>query len=159
MNYTTLAKLQAYLNITDTNDAKREGIITTLSSILSTELGDDLSEKTQTRRYDGYDTYRVVMESIVNTVTKIEYTRDNGYSRTEATLDYIDGYMVYSQDKLPKGTKNVRITYTKGYATVPADLEAFFLQYVATYVKSLPENENNKEIKNKRLDGLSITYF
>jgi hypothetical protein len=47
------------------------------SEMLSTELGDDISEKTQTRRYDSYGTKKIVLENEIKEVDDVEYTLNN----------------------------------------------------------------------------------
>lgn len=160
MQYTTLERLKEFLGIEDTSqDAVLSKLIARWSDMLTTELWDDLSLKTQTRRYDSFGTNRIVLEHVVNSIWKVEYTKNNWYSRTEVPLDFIDWYIVYLKNKIPKWNKNVRVTFTKWYDTVPQDIEAFFLKYVSKMRYEAQPNSDNKEIKTKKLDWLSITYF
>lgn len=160
MQYTTLENLKDYLWITcDDQDADLQSLIRRWSDMLSTELWDDLWLKTVTRRYDGYWSNRVVLESIINTVSLVEYTTNNWYSRNPVEVDFVEWYVIYTRSSLPKGFKNVRVTYQKWYAKVPGDIETFFLKYVS-FMKSEKEvNSKSKEIKTKKFEDLSITYF
>lgn len=162
MEYTTLDDLKAFLKI-DTNDTTQdeylEQVITSASRVLATELWDDLSLGTHTRRYDSYGTGKIVMEQTVNSVSLVEQTPDAWYTRLPVSVDFVDGYIVYLRETVPAWYKRMRVTYSKWYATVPADLEQFFLKYVSKIITDQLANSDSKEIKTKKLDGLSITYF
>lgn len=160
MEYTTLDALKAFLKIEDNaQDEYLEQVITSASRVLATELWDDLSLKTQTRRYDAYGTAKIVLEQVVNSVSLVEHTTDNGYSWSPVAVDFVDWYIVYLRQTIPSWYKCLRVTYSKWYATVPADLEQFFLKYVNKIITDQLANSDSKEIKTKKLDGLSITYF
>lgn len=160
MQYTTLETLKNHLWIITTDeDATLTTLITKWSDMLSTELWDDLWTKTITSRYDGTWSNRIVLETVINSISLIQHTTDQGYSRTGIDLDFIDWYVVYTKQMLPKGTKNIKIIYSKWYEVVPSDLESFFLKYVSRMRQEQITNSKDKEIKMKKLDWLSITYF
>lgn len=160
MQYTTLENLKSYIGTScKDEDSILLKLIIIWSDMLSTELWDDLWLKTLTKRYDWYGTNRVVLESLVNNVSLIEFTNNNWYTWSPLVLDFIDGYVVYAKWIMPTWYKNIRITFQKWYEKVPGDLEGFFLKYVTKMRDDRITNNKNKKIKSKKIDDLSTTYF
>ena len=160
MQYTKLENLKSFLWITDSKrDQELKDRIEVMSEMLTVELGGSIEAWTFTRRYDGFGTPRITMESPVTSVSKIEVTKNNGYDWQEVELNFIDGYIVRAKDDLPRGNKCVRVTYTKGYDTVPSDLEQFFLNYVKTAIDSEASEHDEKDIKSEKIDGMTMVYF
>lgn len=162
MEYTTLSNLKTYLGITgNSQDGALSSLITLCSEMLSLELGDDLGQKTVTRRINGSGTYRVVLENNVSAVSSIQYTCDNWYSRTSLTVESLEWPILYTVEEIPRGERNIKVVYTKGYASVPKPLEEFFLKYVQLQ-KELREqltDEKKYTAKTKQVDGMSVEYF
>ena len=160
MQYTTLSTLKDFLWVTDNSrDTELTNRITIMSDILSMELWQDLTKWTVTKRYDGFGSNKIVLETVVNEVQKIEYTTNNGYNRNEAEYSHHDWYIVYTRSPLPRGSQCVKVTFEKWYDVVPPDLEQFFLRYVKVATEQEQSSQAEKDIKTKKLDGLSITYF
>lgn len=166
LKYTSLATLKAFLWITGTDqDVELQALIDTGTDLLDLDLGENLGEATKTRRIDGTGTNRFVLERIPSDVDSVSITYDNGYSWSPVTLapDPIEDYTVYTASILPKGTRNVKVTYTVGYTSVPSDLEDFFLHYVQT-LKTTREaiaagRDPFQKVKSKKIEGLQVTYF
>lgn len=161
MEYTTLATLKQYLGISNnTYDVILADLIKRGSDMLSTELWDDIGKKTVTRRHDSYGSNRVILEYAPNEVINVEHTNNNWYNRTPVEIDYVDWYTIYLKKSYCKGSKVFKVTYTKWYDTVPQDIETFFLKYVSILWSSYNLNKKQaKEVKSKKIDILTVTYF
>lgn len=162
MEYTTLSNLKTYLGISgDAQNAALTSLITLCSEMLSLELGDDLGQKTVTRRVNWTGTYRIVLENNVSAVTSVHYTTDNGDNRTALTVDALEWAIVYTKEEIPRGERNIKVVYTKGYATVPKPLEEFFLKYVQLQKELREQITDDKKYtaKVKQIDGMSVEYF
>lgn len=115
----------------------------------------NIARVTKTRRVDGPGTNKIVMENILQWVTSV-VDRKSGRS---LEIDFYEGYVIYMVDEVDRGIKNLEVTYAIWYETVPADFEAYFLEYCKIlYQKSLILDPN-KVVQNKKIDDLSVTYF
>lgn len=160
MDYTTVANLKSYLGITDTSrDAELTALIATAKSLVNIELGYDLTlNAAVVIRVNWMGKNRVVLPQKVNSVSKVE-VRDTGSNTwRELTVDFLDGIVLYLLEDIANGVQNVRITCSRGYAEVPADFERGFISYCAQLLQKQAQDTEG-QIQNKKLDGLSITYF
>lgn len=147
MEYTTLARLKTFLSITDTTqDTALTTLITQATALVDIELGDNLGTATVTRKMDGNETNRLIMENTVNTVTSVSDVSTG----TVYTVDYIEGSIVYLERETAKGRKNIQITYSKGYATVPGDMERFFWQYCKELL-TIADSGDTETVKSQSL--------
>lgn len=156
MNYTTLSNLKEHLGITDNGqNEKLTWLIEIATELIDTELGENLETRTKTRRIDGSGTCRIIME---NTVNSIIYVKD---FRTWSpyTLDFIDWATVYLTSSVERGQKNIEISYTMWYATVPEDFERYFIEYCKELLNEEEKQWDTEVVKTKKLGDLSITYF
>lgn len=162
MQYTTLSNLKKHLWVTwTTRDIELTALIVKSSNMLEFELWQSLDVETVTRRVNGRWTDRVFVESTVNSVSSVSYTTDNGYSWSTIEVDYSDWYTVYLRSKAPKGTRNVKVVYARGYASVPADLEQFFLKYCESLLwdSQATEDDKQRKVSSKKVGNyLSVTY-
>jgi hypothetical protein len=76
---------------------------------------------------DGYGKPKLVMENRVVSVESVSYCIRQ--TRYPVTVSHINGVVIYLEEPLPVGEQNIQITYTKGYETVPEDVQLFFLMY------------------------------
>lgn len=160
MLYTSIENLKSYLGITDTSrDDELTALIETATEMVDIELGYNLGkEDAIVIRVNGMGTKRVVLPQKVNSVSKVE-VKDTGNSTwREIDQDFIDGIVLYLIEEVAKGVKNVAVTCSRGYDAVPADFERWFLSYCAILIQK-QEQDTEWQIQNKKLDGLSITYF
>lgn len=158
LKYTTLDALKAYIGNTSLTDDQLNTLITRASKLLDTELGDNIWLQTITKRMDGYWKPKLVMENRVVSVASVSYcVRQSWFT---VTVSHINGVIVYLEEELPVGEQNVQITYTKGYETVPEDVQIFFHMYSMKLLSldSYMLWNSNGEVVNKRIQGLSITY-
>lgn len=161
--YVTASELKTFLGITwDDKDTLLWEVIQNGTDLVNIELWDSLLEQTRTRRVDGIGGSVILMENIVNEVTEIKHKIGTD-SRQPLTVDFIDKNRIHLTNKVPNGISNVSVTYKKWYATIPSDFKKFFLFYCKILMDNeeaqSPTNQNSKEIKQKSLESLSITYF
>lgn len=156
MEYTTLSALKWFLGITGASeDASLAELITEATALVDIELGDNLAQVTKTRRIDGSGEPRIIMENTVNSVTSVI----NAVTWYEYSSDFIEGKSVYFAESIPKWRKNIAITYSKGYATVPRDMERYFLHYCRE-LYTMASSSELEQVKTQSLGGgLSLTYF
>lgn len=162
MEYTTLDSLKEFLDIsTDHLDDNLSALITRATKLLDLQFGDNLWVQSKTRYIDGNGTNRLIMENTINSVTSIEMRSGTGWS--PLAVDFIDGALVYLTSDAPKGQANIKITYTKWYEEIPADLQAFFNVYCSKLItieenKPLKKYGHNGQYTSKKINGLSVTY-
>lgn len=158
LKYTTLDALKAYIGNTSLTDDQLNTLITRASKLLDSELGDNIWLQTITKRMDGYGKPKLVMENRVVSVTSVSYCIRQSWF--PVSVSHINGVVVYLEEVLPVGEQNIQITYTKGYETVPEDLQIFFHMYSMKLLSldSYMLWNSNGEVVNKSIQGLSITY-
>lgn len=158
LKYTTLDALKAYLPNTSLTDDQLDTLITRASKLLDSELGDNIWLQTITKRMDGYGKPKLVMENRVVSVESVSYCIRQ--TRYPVTVSHINGVVVYLEEPLPVGEQNIQITYTKGYETVPEDVQLFFHMYSVKLfsLDSYMTWDSNGEVVNKKIQNLSITY-
>lgn len=159
--YVTVAKLKTHLGITGTDqDTYLQNMINRATAVIDIELWAPLHERTLTYRVDWMWGRRIVLKHNPKAIQLVE-VRQHDNTRKEIEYDFVDWFVVYLIDKVDRGTKNVRVTYDVWYADgeIPLDFEQFFLRYVSEMIQTNLPNSEDKEIKTKKLDGLSITYF
>lgn len=158
MEYTTLSDFKTYFPNSGMTDEQISAFITRASKLLDAELGDNIWEQTITKRMDGYGKPKLILENRVTAVSLVRYKIRSYW--TEVDVDYFDGAIVYLEQELPAGDNNVEITYTKGYTTLPTDIQDFFHLYCARLMQldGFVAWAQPGEIKSKRINGLGITY-
>ena len=156
MLYTTLTSLQAYLGANDISQSSEiESLLSSATAMLDTELGQNIWQITRTRRIDGSGTCRLIMErSDITAVSSVTDVRTG----SSYIVDTIERSVVYLTRQTDKWHKNIEITYTAGYTTVPLDLERYFLEYCKA-LYTIAHATDTKFTKTKKLGDLSITYF
>jgi hypothetical protein len=99
------------------------------------------------------------LENEIKEVDDVEYTLNNWYSRESVEVDYVDWFVIYTKTIIPRGYKNIKVTFKKWFATVPKDIETFFMKYVWKLIEQQKPATSNQEIKSKKIDGLSVSFF
>lgn len=158
MEYTTLSAFKIYFPNSGMTDPEISAFITRATSLLDAELGDNIWQVTRTKRMDGYGKPKLIMENRVTAVTSVRYKSRSAWFSVD--VDYLDGVMVYLEKSLPIWDNNVEITYTKGYATLPSDIQDFFHLYCGRLLNldGFVWGTKPWEIKTKKINGLSVTY-
>jgi len=156
MLYTDIETLKTHLGIECSyDDENLKALIETATELIDTDLWENIWIRTKTRRIDGTGNIRIIMENRVNTVISVKDTR-TGYAYT---VDFIDWYMIYLTTELERGMKNIEVSYTMGYNTVPKDFERYFLEYCKELYQRDKIKNDTDVVKTKKLGDLSVTFF
>jgi len=162
MNYTTLGSLKDKLWITDTcSDSKLLLIIEKATKLIDSKIWYNLEKKEVLKRIDGTWTNKLFLDHKPNEIIYIK----NKNSTYFYTLDYIDNYIVYVEEKSQKWSKNIEISYSIWFDIVPSDIENICMELAVALSLDLwikwtnSEKFESKNIKNQKLWSLSVTYF
>ena len=133
-------------------DLRIEALIPSVSQLIKTYCGNSIVDYYSTNKTEviniNWDTHIVQLtESPVNTIVSVEERdsyQDNYVTLTEASYEY---YFDSSTDTVmrttggrnyrnwAKGPGAVRVVYTAGYETVPADLQLAVIDMITYYMK------------------------
>jgi len=162
MNYTTLSSLKDKLWITDnSSDSKLLLIIEQATNMIDFKIWYNLWKKDIIKRIDGTWTYKLYIDHKANSIEYIKLKNEEKYY----TLDYLDNYIVYLEEKTPKWKKNIEIKYNIWFDTPPSDIANISLDLCINLSLDLwisganSENLEDKNIKTQKLGSLSVTYF
>lgn len=158
MAWTTLVKVKEYLGITDTaSDTLLTDLLARLQVAAETYLDRKIEQATYTEQYDGDETDRLItLQWPIISVTSVHDDQDRAFGAATliATADYVlykdrgiirlDG-LVFSS-----GIQNIKVVYTAGYATVPADLAQALIELIA---------DRFRQKENQGLESLSIGAY
>lgn len=126
----SLAEAKAHLNITaSTYDTELTAFIDRAESALAGRLGGPISTASGTETYDGGGT--VVQLRRVPVVSVAAVTQD-AVAITDYALDPSAGLLYRDEDgaSWEYGVRNISVTYTAGYSTVPDALKQALLELV-----------------------------
>jgi len=85
---------------------------------------------------DGFRKFIVLSKKPVITVSKLEFKKDDGTWDLKASSDYkVNGDQVTYRTVLPRGWRNIRVTYDWGFAAVPADVSYCAAELVARFLQ------------------------
>lgn len=126
---TTLASLKTYLGITDAgSDAVLTKLIAAASAAIEQAIGYPLSSETRTERLDGNGAD--IVHPMVRPITAVASVAVDGRSFSPAASSQGQGFgfdyravWLWGGERFNLGRRNVEITYTAGYPTIPADIE------------------------------------
>ena len=125
MNLATVDDVKAYLRLTGNDqDTVIEGLIHEASEVIENSCGREFKQKERTEYYDGRGSaWLVVNERPVSSIMEV-YDQDSVI--TFGPLNYTfypdDGIIRLLVGRFQPGSRNVRVRYTAGYATIPPDL-------------------------------------
>lgn len=158
---TTLASVKTYGGITDTTkDALLSALITAASAAVEQYIGRIIQQQSYTALMDGNGAALLPLPQYpISAVSVVEI---NGVA-VGANSTWGDGGFAHDGDRslyfpgegrvFPVGKRNVKVTYTAGYASVPADLA----QAVNELVLSDMKNRDHIGWQSKSLAGETIT--
>lgn len=164
MALTTLQRVKDWLGITDTkNDTVLQQLIDSCSgfieqylnrTILSTEytdLIDGTGSRTQTlRNYPITAVSMLMMNNVAQSILPISNFNTTGVK--------FEGRQLIGQNVVfPCGKRNIYITYTAGYETVPPAIEQACVEMISMKFKN--ERGDRFGVSSKSLAGESITFF
>jgi len=162
MNYTTLSSLKDKLWITDnSSDSKLLLIIEQATNMIDSKIWYNLWKQDIVARIDGTWSNRIYLDHKANGIEYIKL-KNESYNYT---LDYIDNYIVYLEEKTRKWKKNIEIKYNIWFDSVPSDIEKMSLDLCINLSLDLWISRENSEsleaknIKTQKLGSLSVTYF
>ena len=162
MNYTTLSSLKDKLWITDnSSDSKLLLIIEQATNMIDSKIWYNLWKQDIIARVDGTWSNKIYLDHKANNIEYIKL-KNESYNYT---VDYIDNYIVYLEEKTRKWKKNIEIKYNIWFDTVPSDIEKMSLDLCINLSLDLwisganSENLEDKNIKTQKLGSLSVTYF
>ena len=161
-NLTTLASLKTYLKITHSNDdTTLEDLINEASDIIEQYCDRAFKAATVTEYVNGVTTGKIIPRLYpINSITSIAYASgdlDNPtWNLLESETDYIlDQYSgIVNVGGMFAGTRNYRIIYNGGYATLPDDVvRACKIIAAAEYNRSSSDGA-----KSENIVGSSISW-
>ncbi len=162
MNYTTLSSLKDKLWITDnSSDSKLLLIIEQATNMIDSKIWYNLWKQDIIARVDGTWSNKIYLDHKANNIEYIKL-KNESYNYT---VDYIDNYILYLEEKTRKWKKNIEIKYNIWFDTVPSDIEKMSLDLCINLSIDLwisgdnSESLENKNIKTQKLGSLSVTYF
>jgi uncharacterized phiE125 gp8 family phage protein len=166
---TTLDNVKQYLEITSTNsDALLSRMITAASAFITSWLSRNFIQATYTETYNGSGSTTQLLRQtpivsvsslVVNTIT-VPPSPDGvqaGYVFDDMAL-YLIGMSTYGWSYpvyyFPRGKQNIKVTYTAGYATVPADVEQACIELVGKQFN----RRKHLDVSNKNLGTEVVSY-
>lgn len=132
MSLTTLAKVKSQLDI-PSSDVSQDTRLNTFIAAASQAIESYCERKFESTSYTEYHHGRrmnfiMPREFPIISVTSIHIDNDRVYS-ANTLIDASDysvadrGRTIYYNGKFPQGFNNIKLVYTAGYATVPADID------------------------------------
>lgn len=160
MDLTTLVSVKQYLGITtNASDAVLSALITAASAYVVSYCGRDFGSASATESYDGTGNTRQMLRRVP--VTAVSSVVVNGQTLNAVswpqwgyTFDEYGLIAMGDCNYFPRGTRNVTVTYTAGYATVPADLSQAVNEMVADKFK----RRDNIGISARQIAQETISY-
>jgi uncharacterized phiE125 gp8 family phage protein len=162
---TSLSAAKDYLEIPSANtaqDARIERFINAASQLIEKFTSRKLKAQSYTEHHDGRRSNALLLRewpaqkpSVVCIDSTWAFNSADNLDPSE--YDVIDdGWLMLRSGTFPRGTRNVRITYTAGFATVPADLEEACLMLVEYLY--MHRNDRRTGILAKSKNGENTRY-
>lgn len=158
----TLAQAEAWLSVT----SDPLGIIGALISSCSTQIQNFVSyqfaQATYTRTFNGLGGRTILLPD--RPVIAVTAVTVDGISIPQAVVATTPGFLndakfcyitnggrwsngQFSADQFMRGVQNVTITYSAGYATIPADIQQACLFWIAQNYSMIGENPSVKRLR------------
>lgn len=175
----TLSDVKAWANIqTTANDAVLTRLITAASQAIKTWLARPLLQDTYTQKYDGTGINRLTLRNFP--ITAVSSLAVDGLTVPPAPAPNVGfGYMfdefglylvggdnhwstvpqtpnIWAGSYFPRGSQNVTVTYTAGYASVPVDVTQACIELVA--FKYQQRNHVGVSSRTLTAGGESVVY-
>lgn len=163
ISLTTLAKVKTFLRITSSSfDSELEALIDSFSRFISNQTGRILKEADITQElHSGKGEQFLVLKNLPATdITAFEYADGDLGSRTWTAFDSDeyeldpDSGRIYVPGGVPYGFNNIRVSYTAGYATIPADLE----ELANAMVAKVFDDARSQGKSSEGIDGANIQW-
>lgn len=128
--FTTLATVKEFVGITSVNDdALLTRLINDASTLMQSWLSRDITSATYTQKLDGKGIDEITLTNYP--ITAVSALTIDGITPTAYGFDDNNIYLT-DGSVFTKGKRNITVTYTAGFTTVPTDLEQVCVDLVAT---------------------------
>ena len=152
----------AELTLTGYDNLYLENLINRMTDSINTYLRRSIKTATYTNEfYDGRGELELILKNYpITTLTKVEYydkiTASVTWTLTEDTdfIQYADEGYLYKGSGWANGHKNIRITYTAGYTTVPEDIILALLKLCSYEIMA----KGKSGIESERIGDYSISF-
>lgn len=157
---TTWEYAREYLGLDEDEQEFVTQRINEASAIAERHMDRALYEAERTEIYDGSGrAYLLLRQWPVSEVTSVRISTAGEFDEAEEesilTLDENVG-VLWTRRGFPKGRRNVRVTYTAGFADIPADVQAAVCEIVASRMKAVRAGQIG--IKSVTGDGVNTTF-
>lgn len=134
-DYCTLSDVKNYLNITSINsDTLLSSLITSASAYIENWTNRVFSSSSNTAKFNGNNSHIMMLKDYpIISVTSVK-VGNTYYSASDGmSVGYVaDDVAIYLIGAIyEKGYSNIEISYTSGYATIPADIKQVCIDLVA----------------------------
>lgn len=162
MTLCALADVKTYLGITDTNsDAVLTALIAGASAMMETYCNRVFAQASYTETRNGNGGYRLFLATAP--VTAVASVTIDGTAVPAAAGSMAPGYlfddlMIYLRQRcFTCGVQNVVVSYTAGYATIPADLTQACVELVAAkYAKRNRIDKTSETLGSQQTQAYSV---
>lgn len=140
--FTNLNNVKSYLKVGDsTYDTVLSGLVTLADSIISDRLNQDLNAGSHIEIRDGNNDYMMFLKSYpVNSLTSVEQWDGDEWTAVDSS-----NYSLVTTESIAKirrtdapfysGEMNWRLTYNRGYSTIPLPVQQVATELVAIMFK------------------------
>lgn len=160
----TLAQVKVYLNLPSgagPSDAVLQTMITAYSQAVRSYCNRDFTQQSYTEQIDGPDSPRLALANgPVTSVASCSILDDQGNPTAVAVTDIrivsngLGCVLAWPKGWFPRGFGNIVITYTAGFATIPADLAQAVCELVGLRFRELDRIGYNS----KSLAGETVSF-
>ncbi|PZM85066.1 hypothetical protein DLH72_02190 [Candidatus Gracilibacteria bacterium] len=163
MDYTNISSLKRKLGVSSDNtefDDELSFLIKKATNMINSTIGQSLEKRKIIERVDGTGNKKIYLKNKANDIVRIFDKNGKNFD-----LDFLDGYIVYLSNNVPKGEKNIIVEYEFGFDETPFEIEEICLDLCVIFADENnikgqnSENIIDKNIKTKKLGELMITYF
>jgi hypothetical protein len=159
---TTVADVQQYLGQTTVASGSQaiiQSLITRVSTQFYTYVGRNILSGTYVEYYNGTGSQNLVLNNYP--IIYVSGISINGHSINQSTNNgYVTGWnnddqQIFVNNGICKGFRNVQVTYSAGYPSIPGDVE----QSVIDYVGILYNKKNRPGVVSQMLEGMNDRYI
>ena len=163
MDYTSLSSLKRKLWVSSENtefDSELLFLIKKATNMINSTIWQSLEKRNLLEVVNGNGNKKIYLKNKASEIIKVF---DKSWKKIE--VDFVDWYIVYLKNNVPKAEKNVMVEYVFGFDEIPFEIEEICLDLCVIFADENnikwenSENIIDKNIKTKKLGELMITYF
>lgn len=163
MDYTSLSSLKRKLWVSSENtefDPELLFLIKKATNMINSTIWQSLEKRNLLEVVNGNGNKKIYLKNKASEIIKVF---DKSWKKIE--VDFVDWYIVYLKNNVPKAEKNVMVEYVFGFDEIPFEIEEICLDLCVIFADENnikwenSENIIDKNIKTKKLGELMITYF